>query len=143
MTAFVAIRSDVGFAVYEDVAPHCNLLRASGLTVGSLTNGNCDVTQSGGAFGELFDFSLTAADAGAEKPGLAPFLHAVRHAGLEPQASGGPQANRGPQAGLLLALKCEPCPRQAAAAGVHPCAVVHVGDSIRSDLLGARCCGRR
>lgn len=107
MAAFVAIRSDVGFAVYDDVAPHCTLLRASGLTVGSLTNGNCDVAQSGCAFGALFDFSLTAADAGAEKPGLAPFLHA------------------------------------AAVAGVHPCAVVHVGDSIRSDLLGALGCGMR
>ena len=74
-------------AVYDDVAPHCTLLRASGLTVGSLTNGNCDVAQSGCAFGALFDFSLTAADAGAEKPGLAPFLHAVCHTGLEPQAS--------------------------------------------------------
>jgi len=87
MAAFVAIRSDVGFAVYDDVAPHCTLLRASGLTVGSLTNGNCDVAQSGCAFGALFDFSLTAADAGAEKPGLAPFLHAVCHTRLEPQAS--------------------------------------------------------
>ena len=55
--------------------------------MGSLTNGNCDVTQSGGAFAALFHFSLTAADAGAEKPGLAPFLHAVRHAGLQPQTS--------------------------------------------------------
>ena len=55
--------------------------------MGSLTNGNCDVTQSGGALTGLFHFSLTAADAGEEKPGLAPFLHAVCPAGLQPQTS--------------------------------------------------------
>ena len=30
MSAFVTIRSDVGFALYADVVPHCALLRASG-----------------------------------------------------------------------------------------------------------------
>lgn len=107
MEGFVAARSDVAADLYADVAPAIAALRARGLSVGALTNGNCDVTKSGAAVASLFDFAVTAADAGAAKPAVAPFLHA------------------------------------AAAAGVHPAQVVHVGDAIGADLIGALGCGMR
>ena len=100
MDTFITARSDVVPHLFPDVLPALEALRAAGLKVGAITNGNCDVGRSLAAAFPI-DFAVTAADAGAAKPDAPPFLQA------------------------------------AAAAGCHPQAIVHVGDSAVSDLAGA------
>ena len=79
---FVRARSDVKAFLWPDVRGAIRDLRSAGLAVGALTNGNCDVAVS---VGDLFDFAVTAADAGAEKPAAAPFLMAAAAARCHPR----------------------------------------------------------
>lgn len=61
------------------------LQRVSGeYRCGSITNGNADVEMVG--IGSFFDFSITAAGAGASKPSPVIFNAAVEAAGIEPDA---------------------------------------------------------
>ena len=76
MDAFVLARSNVRSHFYADTDAALTALRASGLTIGACTNGNCDVTRHANV-APLFDFSVTAADAGASKPSPVPFWHAA------------------------------------------------------------------
>ncbi|KAL1529786.1 hypothetical protein AB1Y20_000720 [Prymnesium parvum] len=82
MEAFLEVRSDVAAHLFADVRPAIERLRAAGLAVGAITNGNCDVERSLGA---LFDFSVTAGGAGAAKPDPIPFLQAAGLAGCHPR----------------------------------------------------------
>ena len=82
---FLNARSDVRSHFFGDAAPTIEALRARGFKVGALTNGNCDVSRHG-AVGSLFDFAVTAADAGAAKPSAAPFWHAAAAAGCHPRS---------------------------------------------------------
>ena len=70
---------------YDDVLACLASLRARGLRVGALTNGNADVFACP-TLAPLFDFSVSAADAGAMKPHLAPFLAAAAAAEVPPNA---------------------------------------------------------
>lgn len=60
--------------VEESSLDAVKFFKERGMPVGALTNGNA---QRAGRFGELFDFWLTAADVGAAKPSVAPFLAAA------------------------------------------------------------------
>ena len=116
MEAFLDARAaSVARHAYAGAEEAVGRLRASGLKVGTLTNGNCEVGRvpeggggggggGGGVYGGL-DFSLTAKEVGAMKPDLAPFLAA------------------------------------AAAAGLRPGQLVHVGDDLRTDVAGALLAG--
>ncbi len=74
---FLAARNDVQlFSGADDI-----LRRASErYTCGTITNGNADVTRIG--IDHYFDFSITAADAGASKPSPIIFRAAVEAAGV-------------------------------------------------------------
>lgn len=96
------MRTPHPFLPHTHHMPHIHAHHAP--QVGALTNGNCDVSLHLSA---LFDFAVTAADAGAPKPHLPPFLAAAE------------------------------------SAGCHPAEIVHVGDSIESDLVGALDAGMR
>ena len=52
-----------------------------GVRLGAITNGEADATRIA-AFGDLFSFSVTAAEAGAAKPNAAPFELAIARAGV-------------------------------------------------------------
>lgn len=82
VAAFVRARSNVEPFLWPDVRDAIRALRDAGLAVGALTDGNCDVAVS---VGDLFDFAVTAGDAGAEKPAAAPFLMAAAAAGCHPR----------------------------------------------------------
>lgn len=66
---------------YADVIPVLLALRADHQLV-SVTNGNADVART--PLRGLFDLSLTAADAGAQKPDPALFLGALQWTGVPP-----------------------------------------------------------
>ena len=83
MRRFVRARSDTGAYLYDDTGRSLQALRAAGLRVGSLTNGNADVRLHS-EVSELFDFAVTAADAGAAKPAAPPFWMAAAAAGCHP-----------------------------------------------------------
>jgi len=83
MRRFVLARSDVFAYFYSDTSPSLQALRASGLSVGALTNGNCDVRLHA-QVSALFDFAIGAADAGAAKPKPAPFWMGAAAAGCNP-----------------------------------------------------------
>ena len=96
---FVAMRTDATDAFLVDEAlPAVAALKARGLAVGALTNGNA---RRAGRLGDVLDFWLTAADVGAMKPNVAPFLAACHAAACDPDE------------------------------------LVHVGDSLNDDVLGA------
>ena len=103
---FVTARSDVASFFFGDTVASLEKLRAAGVKVGSLTNGNTEVGRHD-AVARLFDFAVTAAESGAAKPAVAPFLVAAHKA------------------------------------GAHPARIVHVGDSMESDVIGALNCGMR
>mmetsp|Transcript_23305 Transcript_23305/g.64066 ORF Transcript_23305/g.64066 Transcript_23305/m.64066 type:complete len:296 (+) Transcript_23305:768-1655(+) len=103
---FVTSRSQTGAYLFPDVSACIGSLRAAGLVVGAVTDGNAHVSRDQ-VVAPLFDFSICAEEAGATKEGLAPHLMA------------------------------------AAEAGCHPSQVVHIGDSISKDLIGALRCGCR
>lgn len=81
MEAFLLARSDVSEHIFSDVLPAITKLRQAGLTVGAMTNGNCDVTQ---CLHGYFDFAVTAGEVGAAKPDPLPFLQAAGLAGCHP-----------------------------------------------------------
>ena len=84
LDAFLQARSDTYSHWYDDAASTLRNLRSGlGLVVGSITNGNCDVRRHE-SLSEHFDFAVTAADAGAAKPHVAPFLFAAAAAGCRP-----------------------------------------------------------
>lgn len=83
--------------LYSDVVPALQRLRGAGYCLGSLTNGNADVHRLG--FGELFDFSLSAASTGKAKPHPRMFEEACQRA----QVSAAQLAHIGDEAGTDLA----------------------------------------
>ncbi|KAH8089982.1 dephospho-CoA kinase [Aureococcus anophagefferens] len=94
---FVQRRTDATDEFLEaDALPVVAALRARGLRVGALTNGNAAARRRG-----ALDFWLTASDVGASKPATPPFVAACHAAGCAPEA------------------------------------LVHVGDSLHDDVLGA------
>ena len=114
---FVAVRSTAcNPHVYADVVPALKALRWArpGVAIGTLTNGNCDAAKVDKLAG-LHDFCVTARDAGAAKPHLAPFL-AAQH-----------------KARAVDAARDRVC---------HA-STVHVGDSLKDDVLGALALGQR
>ena len=81
LAEFVTARSAVGDYLYDDVAPAVSALREAGVRVGALTDGNFDISSAPRHVSELFDFCITAADAGCRKEGgPAPFLMAAKAA---------------------------------------------------------------
>lgn len=80
---FVHARSDVRAHWFADAEPALTSLRACGLRVGSVTNGNCDVRRHADV-SSFFDFAISAPEAGAAKPSPAPFWHAAAAAGCHP-----------------------------------------------------------
>jgi len=134
--AFVRARSDIGPHLFPDAKPALAALRAANLPVGGLTNGNCDVRLHGDV-SALFDFAVRALDAGASKPHAAPFWHAAAaaqrwHAASASASAGGAGSASAGHAGE---------PR--AASLCRPCNLVHVGDDVVTDLLGALRAGCR
>lgn len=105
--AFLRSRGAVDQYLFEDVMPTLQLLRGQGLKLGSITNGNAELTYAP-SLRAMLDFEVSAAFAGAFKPAAAPFLAAARAAGV-----------------------------------AEPRHVVHVGDSFRDDVAGARALGMR
>eukprot|EP00466_Bigelowiella_natans_P008299 jgi/Bigna1/140451/aug1.56_g15159 len=96
--------------------------RAKGVILGALTNGNADVWRIE-KLRDLFDFSIRTEDVGQSKPSQAPFRVALqcchkvlRDAGIENES------------GNLSEL-------------VEASHVVHVGDSLKSDVVGANNAG--
>ncbi|MDD3448704.1 MAG: HAD family hydrolase [Gammaproteobacteria bacterium] len=79
---FLAARQRV--TPYPDVVPAILRLRAAGLVVGALTNGNADVRRIG--LGHLFAFALQAEEVGAPKPHPRLFEAACERAGVAPGA---------------------------------------------------------
>uniref|UniRef100_A0A7S0J3C1 Haloacid dehalogenase-like hydrolase domain-containing protein 3 n=1 Tax=Calcidiscus leptoporus TaxID=127549 RepID=A0A7S0J3C1_9EUKA len=57
--------------------------RVQGVCVGAVTDGNTDVSRAA-AVGELFDFAVTAADAGSSKSAVPPYLQAAHASGHRP-----------------------------------------------------------
>lgn len=76
MDVFLDARSRTSPHLFDDLRPAIAALRAAGLAVGAVTDGNADVRRDA-ELSELFDFSVTAADAGATKSAAAPFLIAA------------------------------------------------------------------
>ncbi|MFQ6021847.1 MAG: HAD family hydrolase [Acidiferrobacterales bacterium] len=68
--------------LYKDVRPVLARLRMR-FTLCSLTNGNADIEQIG--LGQLFHYSLSAADVGAAKPEPAMFIEICQRAGVLPE----------------------------------------------------------
>lgn len=107
LNAFLAARGDVEQHLFEDVLPTLKELKQRGLRIGSVTNGNAELSLHAPRLSELLDFQISSANAGAPKPRAAPFL------------------------------------ASAAAAGTWPCQVLHVGDSLADDVLGAKRMGMK
>jgi len=120
MREFVRRRSDVGKHFYDDALPAMRALRDAGLRVGGCTNGNCDINQHP-VVAAHFDFAVGAGDAGCSKPGAAPFWHAIE----------------GARQAWARAVGEESAPL------VRPCHVVHIGDDVKTDLVGALDAGCR
>jgi len=69
--------------LFPDVSACIGSLRAAGLVVGAVTDGNAHVSRDQ-VVAPLFDFSICAEEAGATKEGLAPHLMAAAEAGCHP-----------------------------------------------------------
>ncbi|EOD34876.1 hypothetical protein EMIHUDRAFT_441140 [Emiliania huxleyi CCMP1516] len=78
--AFITARSQTGDHLFTDVAGTVARLRAAGYVVGAITDGNADVARDA-LTAPLFDFAITAADAGCHKGSMPPFLMAAQAAG--------------------------------------------------------------
>ncbi|KAK3266032.1 hypothetical protein CYMTET_25321 [Cymbomonas tetramitiformis] len=76
MEEFIAVRSQVGKHLFADVLPTLSALRSAGYRLGAITNGNADLRNNCQELSDYFDFVVSAGDAGAAKPRLAPFLMA-------------------------------------------------------------------
>ena len=116
--AFITARNEVG--LFKDAVRAISALRDKGLLVGAISNGNATVWRVP-ALRSLFDFAIRAEDAMAAKPHARPFNIAlacvtrlVRRAGREFN-------------NFSADAKC----------------VVHVGDSVPSDVVGAKQAGWR
>lgn len=120
MLAFVRARSDVNAHFYGDALPAMSALRHAGLRVGGCTNGNCDAMLHD-EVASHFDFAVGAGDAGCSKPRAAPFWHALAAA----------HATWGSAVGEEAAPK------------MRPCHLVHIGDDVKTDLVGALTAGSR
>ncbi|CAE7272738.1 coaE [Symbiodinium natans] len=107
MAAFLAGRGAVDQHLFDDVLPTLTELKRRGLCLGSVTNGNADLSAHAPGLSQLLDFQISAAGAGAAKPRGAPFLAAAN------------------------------------AAGLWPCQILHVGDSLADDVVGARQMGMK
>lgn len=77
------VRHQTGAHLFADVLPCVGSLRAAGLCVGAVTDGNAHV-QRDDAVAPLFDFSVSATEAGATKEGLAPHLMAAAASSCHP-----------------------------------------------------------
>jgi len=66
---------------YADVVPALQKLRRAGYLLGSLTNGNADVSRLG--LGALFHISVSAESVGSAKPDPGMFKHACGIAGVD------------------------------------------------------------
>jgi FMN hydrolase / 5-amino-6-(5-phospho-D-ribitylamino)uracil phosphatase len=66
---------------FADVVPALQKLRAAGYLLGSLTNGNADVSRLG--LGHLFHLSISAESVGSAKPDPGMFEQACREAGVD------------------------------------------------------------
>jgi len=120
--AFIAARNDV--YLYDDALETLRSLRATGVIVGAITNGNADVWAIPRLAG-LFDFSVRAGDAGEAKPRRAPFDRALECCRrVLAEAGVGARPGGGESGGLL---------------GVEH--ILHVGDSLESDVGGAKRAG--
>mmetsp|Transcript_23895 Transcript_23895/g.38498 ORF Transcript_23895/g.38498 Transcript_23895/m.38498 type:complete len:326 (-) Transcript_23895:53-1030(-) len=118
--AFIVARNDV--LLFSDSLDTLKEWRAKGVILGALTNGNADVWRIE-KLRDLFDFSIRTEDVGQSKPSQAPFRVALqcchkvlRDAGIENES------------GNLSEL-------------IEASHVVHVGDSLKSDVVGANNAG--
>jgi len=75
MQVFLAARSNLEPFLYSDALPCIDYLRSKGLTVGLLSNGNCDITKCS-VINERIAFNLSACTIGAKKPSMIPFIAA-------------------------------------------------------------------
>ena len=99
--------------LYEGALEMLRGLRNRGVVVGTITNGNADATKVPG-LRDVISFAVTAHQAGAAKPDPAVFQLALTRAA---EVTGG--------------------------AAIEPAEVVHVGDDLTSDVLGAQQVGFR
>lgn len=83
MPLFIKERSRLAPHLYSDTLPALQALKDRGMVIGALTNGNADVFLDP-VLAPYFDFAVSAVDAGASKPSIAPFLAAARAAGDVP-----------------------------------------------------------
>ena len=102
--AFIEARNNVEDFILPGAINILTRIRASGIVVGALSNGNADVF-SIPSLAPLFDFAVSPSTAGAKKPDLSPFR---------------------------LALKM---------AGCTKLSMIHVGDSLHSDVWPAQAFG--
>eukprot|EP00439_Symbiodinium_sp_Y106_P044720 s710_g5.t1 len=84
LNAFLSARGDVEQHLFEDVLPTLKELKQRGLRIGSVTNGNAELSLHAPRLSELLDFQISSANAGAPKPRAAPFLAAAAAAGTWP-----------------------------------------------------------
>lgn len=77
MQVFLDARSNLEPYLYPDVLPCLDYLRSNGITVGLMSNGNCDITRCS-LINERISFCLSACTIGAKKPSYVPFV-AVSH----------------------------------------------------------------
>ena len=88
MDAFVRQRSTVDGFLYDDAMPCLRELKEQRrLVLGAVTNGNCDVLEHNGKLSSVFDFAVSAIDAGAAKPRWAPFMLAQTLSGIPLRAT--------------------------------------------------------
>ena len=134
---FVRARSNVRQHFYPEVPEALKAVRAAGLPVGSLTNGNCNV-RAHEEVSEWFDFAITAADCGASKPHPVPFwIAAAAATHAQPQARA--RAQGAPQVPPAKRAHDETEAEQT----LKPRHLVHIGDDVSTDLLGALAAGCR
>jgi putative hydrolase of the HAD superfamily len=79
-------RQEYGFALYPDVTPALDSLRADGYVIGVITNMSRpgeDVAETMG-FRDSVDFTLSSMDVGASKPDPQMFRAALSRAGVDP-----------------------------------------------------------
>ena len=74
---FMSIRNKVDDFVFDGAVRLLRRIRASGVQLGALSNGNADVSKIKSLKG-LFDFAVSPASAGAKKPDMAPFRLALQ-----------------------------------------------------------------
>lgn len=84
----MAIQVPKDFILFEDTLPALEALKSRGLVLGVITNlrrGDMEDLCNQLGLGPYLDFSVTSADAGAEKPHPPVFLDALKRASISPQ----------------------------------------------------------